>query len=470
MSFDYDLLCIGSGPAGQRAAIQAAKAGKRVAVVERSRHIGGGCLGNGTIPSKTFREAVCRVLVRLAADDGLGLAPKKKARIEDLVGRVADIQRREGDVLRHQLQRNDVNLISGDATFAGPQAVDVKTDAGVHRLTAAHIMVAVGTVPSQPPGVDCGSTVVVSDAMVDLERLPNHLIVVGAGVIGMEYASMFAMLGCKVTVVDRRRRPLEFLDGELVDELIHQLRQRRVVFRPAESVASVQVAAGDQRALVELESGKRLVGDMVLFSIGRRGATANLGLEHAGLTPDDRGRLTVDENYRTAVPSIYAAGDVIGFPALAATSAEQGRLAARHMFGLSDDGMAPHFPIGIYSIPEVSMVGQTEEALTEARVPYETGLSRYRETARGQILDDHDGLLKLIFHRESGVLLGAHAIGTGATELIHIGQAVMALGGGLDYFLKTVFNYPTLAECYKVAALNAANKIAEEEALEVSAA
>jgi NAD(P) transhydrogenase len=285
--------------------------------------------------------------------------------------------------------------------------------------------------------------------------------VVGAGVVGIEYASIFAALGIEVTVVERRDRPLDFVDREIVDELIHQMRNRDVTFRFGETVERFQVSEGPpRRGVLFLESGKRIVSDLVLFSAGRTGATAALNLAAAGLAADDRGRLGVDANFRTAVPHIYAAGDVIGYPSLAATSSEQGRLAACHAFGLAVGLMAPHFPVGIYAIPEISMVGATEQELTAAKTPYETGVARYREIARGQILGDDTGLFKMLFHRDDRRLLGAHAIGTGATELIHIGQAVLGLGGGLDYFMRTVFNYPTLAECYKVAALDAANKLA----------
>jgi NAD(P) transhydrogenase len=304
--------------------------------------------------------------------------------------------------------------------------------------------------------------VATSDDLVCLKRLPGSVIVVGGGVIGIEYASMLAALGMTVTVVDQRERVLEFLDREIVDELVHQMRARNVTFRLGEAVSRLEIAEGPpRRAVTLLESGKRIVADTVLFSVGRLGATDGLNLEAAGLEADDRGRLKVDQEFRTRVPHIFAAGDVIGYPSLAATSSEQGRLAACHAFGISTPPMAPHFPIGIYAIPEMSMVGATAHELTEGKIPYETGVARYREIARGQILGDDSGLLKLLFHRDDRRLLGVHAIGTGATELIHVGQAVLALGGGLDYFLQTVFNYPTLAECYKVAALNAANKLTQ---------
>jgi NAD(P) transhydrogenase len=299
-----------------------------------------------------------------------------------------------------------------------------------------------------------------TDQVVQLKHLPRSMTVVGAGVIGIEYTSIFATLGVAVTLIEQRDRPLEFLDREIVDELIHQLRNRNVTFRFGEAVAFLAVAEGPPRkAVVTLESGKRIVSDMVLFSVGRVAATDALNLSAAGLAGDARGRIKVDERFRTAVPHIFAAGDVIGYPSLAATSSEQGRLAACHAFGVEAGPMARHFPIGIYSIPEISMVGAPEHELTAHKVPYETGVARYREIARGQILGDDSGMFKMLFHREDRRLLGIHCIGTGATELVHVGQAVLGLGGGLDYFLQTVFNYPTLAECYKVAALDASNKL-----------
>lgn len=460
--FDYDLICIGSGPAGQRAAVQASKLGYRAAVVEKRRMVGGVCLETGTIPSKTFREAVLMSVEITRRDKGLGFAARVKPAMSTLVEGVATVLRAEAEIQREQLQRNDINIILGHASFEDPHTLRVETDRQTRHLTARNILIAVGTTPARPSYVEPdGRTIMLSDSVLDLEVLPQTMVVVGAGVIGLEYASMFSALGVRTTVVDKRLRPLEFLDHELVDELIHQLRNGRTTFRLGESVASVErVIDGTQRkGLVRLESGKQLLGDVVLFSTGRTGATESLRLDAVGLEPDKRGRLTVDPHFRTAQPHIYAAGDVIGFPSLAATSSEQGRRAACHMFSREVPPVSDNFPIGIYAIPEMSMVGKTEEQLTADRIPYEVGLARYRDIARGFILGDDSGFLKMLFHRDDRRLLGVHAIGTGATELIHIGQAVLAHGGGLDYFLENVFNYPTLAECYKVAALDAANKL-----------
>jgi NAD(P) transhydrogenase len=462
-TYDFDLLCLGSGPAGQRAAVQAAKLGYRSAIVEKGRIVGGVCLDTGTIPSKTFREAVVGI-TRAArrAEPGGRPAPAHRPTIEQLLSRVTDVTRRECDVIHQQLERNDVALIWGHAVFQDPHTLVVEFENGHHTVTADRILVAVGTQPASPPGAaPDGEVVLTSDDILNMKALPRTLAVVGAGVIGLEYASMFSALGVNVTLVEKRDRFLEFLDHEIVDELMHQMRKRGVIFRLGETVERLEVTDGPpKKAVLLLESGKRIVSDAVVFSAGRVGATQALNLGAAGLEADERGRLKVDETFRTAAPHIFAAGDVIGYPSLAATSSEQGRLAACHAFGIPAGPMAQHFPIGIFAIPEISMVGRTEHDLTREKVPYESGVARYREIARGQILGDDSGFFKMLFHRDGRRLLGVHTIGSGATELIHIGQAVLGLGGGLDYFLQTVFNYPTLAECYKVAALDAANKLA----------
>ncbi len=458
---DFDLLCIGSGPAGQRAAIQAAKLGKRVAVVEKHRCLGGACIDTGTIPSKTFREAVLYFTgdSRFARRRANRLEVRPTA--EELLDQVQEVVGREAEVVEDQLRRNDVVLLHGEASFIDPHTVFVQSADSCRAVSSEMILVAAGTAPAPPPGVPAdGEVIITSDGVVQLKRLPRTMAVVGGGVIGIEYASMFAALRVEVTLVEKRERPLEFLDSEIVDELIHQMRNRDVTFRLGEAVESLEISEGPpRRSAIRLESGKRIVSDLALFSVGRIGATDQLNLPAAGLKADARGRIQVDSEFRTSMPHIFAAGDVIGFPSLASTSSEQGRLAACYAFGVPAGPMTPYFPIGIYAIPEISMVGATEEELTQKKIPYETGVARYREIARGQILGDDSGFFKMLFHRETRKLLGVHAIGTGATELIHIGQAVLRLDGGLDYFLKNVFNYPTLAECYKVAALDAANKL-----------
>jgi NAD(P) transhydrogenase len=461
---DYDLICIGSGPAGQRAAIQAAKLGKRAVVIEKQSCIGGVCIETGTIPSKTFREAVRRLYGPSHFDGSNGSvygAPIRPT-MPQLINQVERVMQREMQNIGDALRRNEVDLIHGHATFADARTIQVDEENGHRLISGDYILVAVGTRPSRPEGLDPdGQTLITSDDILTLQQLPRTLAVVGAGVIGIEYASMFAALGVQVTVIDQRPRPLEFLDQEIGDELIHQLRKSDVMFRCGDAVEHIDIVERQHRqGLIRLASGKHLVADVILFSAGRVGATENLRLDAVGLTADNRGRLHVDGNYRTSVENIYAVGDDIGFPALAATSSEQGRLAACAMFGVQAEPMGSHFPVGIYAIPEVSMVGATEEELTRQKIPYETGIARYKEISRGVILGDDSGMFKMLFHRDDGRLLGCHCIGTSATELIHIGQAVLGLGGGLDYFLHTVFNYPTLAECYKVAAFNAANKLA----------
>jgi NAD(P) transhydrogenase len=460
--FDFDLICIGSGPAGQRAAIQAAKLGKRVAVIERRRLLGGVCVETGTIPSKTFREAVLSFMCAAHhVEQHLGNHFESRPTADQLLARIESVTKREVEVVADQLRRNDVSLIQGEASFKDAHTLLVANDQDNRMVTAANILIAVGTVPALPHGVPVdGKVILTSDDMVRLTRLPRKMVVIGGGIIGIEYASMLAALKINMTLVDKRTRLLEFMDGEIVDELMHQMRNRNVTFRLGEAVERLELTEDQpRRAVITLESGKRIVSESVLYSVGRVGAADRLNLAAAGLTADKRGRLTVDAQFRTEVPHIFAAGDIIGYPSLASTSASQGRQVACHAFGVECEPLPAHLPVGIYAIPELSMAGPPEHALTEQRIPYETGVARYREIARGQMLGDDSGLVKLIFHREDRRLLGVHAIGTGATELIHIGQAVLDLGGGLNYFLRAVFNYPTLAECYKVAALDAFNKL-----------
>jgi NAD(P) transhydrogenase len=456
---DFDLLVIGSGPGGQKAAIAAAKLDRRVALVERPDMLGGVCLNTGTIPSKTLREAI---LYLTGVDQreiyGQSYRVKDEITIADLTARTSHVVSRENDVVRSQLTRNRVTIIPGTARFIGPHEVEVDDGRRLRKASADNVVVATGTIPARPSSVAFDDkTIIDSDGIIHIEQVPRSMVVVGAGVIGIEYASMFAALGTKVTVVERRERMLEFCDLEVVEALKYHLRDLAVTFRFGETVASVE--AHPHGAITVLRSGKKIPADTVLYSAGRQGMTAGLGLEAAGLAADDRGRIKVDEFYRTEVPHIYAVGDVIGFPALAATSMEQGRMAVHHALGEPiTDSHTPQ-PIGIYSIPEISFVGRTEDELTEDCVPFEVGVSRYRELARGQIVGDSYGVLKLLVSPEDRKLLGVHVFGTGATEIIHIGQAVMGCGGTVDYLVDAVFNYPTLAESYKVAALDATNKM-----------
>ena len=457
---EFELIVIGSGPAGQRAAIQAAKLGRQVAVVEKRHELGGVQINTGTIPSKTLREAVIDLSgLRQRSVYGQSFRCDNAITVHDLLVRAEHVMRIEQDVVHAQLSRNGVTLIGGAAAFEDPHTIVVDDGTGTARYRAGCIVIAVGTIPGLPPGLDVDHvTVLTSDDILHLKSLPRFLTVVGAGVIGIEYATIFAALGIDVTLLDRRTEVLEMVDHEIVEGLVYQARQLGVTFRLGEEVAILE-RHGDGRPVVVTKSGKRFATELVLVSAGRCGATAELHLERAGLQADEKGRLAVDRHYQTPVPHIYAVGDVIGFPALAATSMEQGRLASCHAFGVAAEAVPELFPFGIYAIPEVAWVGKTEAELTAAGVPFEAGIARYREIARGQILGDPDGMLKLLFHLDTRAILGVWCLGTQATELVHIGQAVMSLGGTLDYFVTNVFNYPTLAECYKVAALDGYNKL-----------
>jgi NAD(P) transhydrogenase len=460
LTYDFDFLAIGSGPAGQKAAIQAAKVGRRVALVERRRHLGGVSVNTGTIPSKTIREAVV-YLTGLAQREiyGRDYRLKDEIGIEDLAVRTRQVVERERSVIRDQLLRNHVVLLDGAARFADAHTLTIVDRAGSERrVTAEAILVATGSEPSHPSEVEFDRRTILDsdDIVLRLEHIPRTLIVVGAGVIGIEFASMFAALGTKVTVVDARREMLDFCDDEIVEALRFHLRDLGMMFRFGEVVTRVEHLEGG--TLTTLASGKQIAADVVFYSAGRQGATGELALENAGLEADARGRVKVDELFRTAAGHVYAAGDVIGFPSLASTSAEQGRQAAAHACGL-ETHVATNLPFGIYAIPEIGFVGKTERELTEAAVPYEVGVSYYRELARGQILGETHGLVKLLVSPSDRRLLGVHALGAHATEVVHVGQAVMGLGGTVDFLVDSVFNYPTLAEAYKVAALDAVNKL-----------
>jgi NAD(P) transhydrogenase len=456
---DYDLIAIGSGPAGMRAAIQAAKLRRRAAVVERVPVVGGACVNTGTIPSKTMREAILHLTgLRQRGFYGQGYRVKAEVTFEDIARRTQMVVEREHSVIRDQLTRNHVALIEGTATLVGPNEVMVAAEGDQRLIRAGAIVVATGSTPSHPPDVEFdGQVVLDSDQIVEVGHIPGTMVVVGAGVIGIEYTSMFAALGSSVTLVEKHPTMLEFCDAEIVEALRYHLRDLGVTFRFGETVKAVERHEG--RTITHLASGKRIAADVVFYSAGRQGATATIGLDSVGVETDERGRIPVDATYRTTVDGLWAVGDVVGFPSLASVSAEQGRIAACDALGAPAHPLSDVLPIGIYTIPEVSYVGRTELDLTEAEVPYEVGIARYRELARGMILGEQYGMLKLLVGVDDGRLLGVHAFGTGATELIHIGQTAMGLGGTVDFFVDTVFNYPTLAEAYKIAALNAANKL-----------
>jgi NAD(P) transhydrogenase len=456
----FDLIVIGSGPAGQRAAIQGAKCGRKVAVIEQREVIGGACINTGTIPSKTMREAVMHLSgFQFQGIYGINYHVKEKITMADLGFRVNQVIKTEVDVTQAQLARNGVEVIIGRACFVDATHVRATNSSGQVDLEAPQIIIATGTKPAVSNKVPLnGRTIINSDQILTIPEIPRTLIVVGGGVIGVEYACMFAILGVRVILIEKRPRLLEFADGEIVEALAYHLRDHRVTLRLNEEVASVEeMPAGG--VVANLQSNKKILGDALLYAVGRQGNVDELNLAAAGLAADSRGRIEVDAEYRTKVPNIFAAGDVIGFPSLASVSMEQGRIAAANALGLKIHSNPATYPYGIYTIPEISFTGKTEEQLTEEDVPYEVGLAYYRETARGQIRGDTTGRLKIIFHRETREILGVHIIGEGASELLHIGQAVMILKGTIDYFVETVFNYPTLAECYKQAAFNGINKL-----------
>ncbi|MEZ0367023.1 Si-specific NAD(P)(+) transhydrogenase [Mycobacterium sp. pUA109] len=458
---EYDVVVIGSGPGGQKAAIASAKLGKSVAVVERGRMVGGVCVNTGTIPSKTLREAVL-YLTGMSQRELYGASYRVKDRITpaDLLARTQHVITKEIDVVRNQLMRNRIDLVLGHGRFVDPHTILVEEHGSSDKttLTGDYIVIATGTRPARPAGVEFDEERVLdSDGILDLKSIPASMVVVGAGVIGIEYASMFAALGTKVTVVEKRDTMLEFCDPEIVESLRFHLRDLAVTFRFGEEVTAVDV--GSAGTVTTLASGKQIPAETVMYSAGRQGQTDHLDLHNAGLETDHRGRIFVDDQFQTKVDHIYAVGDVIGFPALAATSMEQGRLAAYHAFGEPTDGMTELQPIGIYSIPEVSYVGATEVELTKDAIPYEVGVARYRELARGQIAGDSYGMLKLLVSTEDLKLLGVHIFGTSATEMVHIGQAVMGCGGSVEYLVDAVFNYPTFSEAYKTAALDVMNKM-----------
>lgn len=457
----YDLIVIGSGPAGQRAAIQAAKSGKRVALIEKQQEIGGVCINTGTIPSKTMREAVLHLSgYNYQNIYGINYRVKDKITMADLAFRVQHVIKTEVDVAEAQLTRNGIDVIYGTASFKDPQTISVAGLQGVSDYTAGVFIIATGTKPATSSKVPLNNrNIVNSDRILQMAELPKTLIVVGGGVIGVEYTCMFAVLGVRVILVEKRPRLLEFADAEIVEALSYHLRDRRVIMRLSEEVQSVEETS-DGKVVANLQSNKKISGDALLYAVGRMGNVEELNLAAAGITSDSRGRIPVDADYDTCQPHIFAVGDVIGFPSLASVSMEQGRIAAAHALGLPVHSNPANYPYGIYSIPEISFLGKTEEQLTNEDVPYEVGIAYYREIARGQIRGDTTGRLKLIFHRETKKLLGIHIIGEGAAELLHIGQAVFILEGTVEYFVDVVFNYPTLAECYKSAAFNGLNKLA----------
>jgi NAD(P) transhydrogenase len=456
----YDLMVIGSGPGGQRAAIQGAKAGKRVAIVEKQASIGGVCINTGTIPSKTMREAVLHLSGFYDKNFyGTNYNPKDNVSMADLNFRVQHVVENEVGVTQNQLKRNNVDLIHGTGRFTDPHHIRVDNSNGFGEFEAQYLVLATGTKPAINPKVPInGRNIINSDQILSMPQIPRTLIVVGGGVIGVEYACMFSTLGVRVIIVEKRPRLLEFADTEMVEALTYHMRDQRTTLRLNEEVESVEELP-EGKVAANLVSKKRIIADALLYAVGRQGNVEGLNLPAAGLEADDRGRIKVDADYRTSQPHIFAVGDVIGFPSLASVSMEQGRIAAARAFGVDVQSDPAGYPYGIYTIPQISFIGKTEEQLTDADVPYEVGVAYYREIARGQISGHTDGRLKILFHRETLELLGVHIFGEDAAELLHIGQAVFLLKGKVTYFINTVFNYPTLAECYKTAAFNGLNRL-----------
>ena len=457
----HEFIIIGSGPAGRRAAIQAAKLGRSVLVVEKGRRVGGVSVHTGTIPSKTLRETVLNLTGwRERGFYGRAYRVKKDIHASDLMARLHMTLDHEVDVLEHQFARNGVHTIKGTARFLDPHHVEVTADGEALRVFHGEkILLAVGTRPYRPADVPFdGIHVLDSDEIVEIPHLPRSLTVIGAGVIGIEYATIFSALDVPVTLVDAHDSFLDFIDHELIEDFTHQLRDRGMAIRLGSKVSGIEFE--HDRPVTILESGRRIRSDMLLYAAGRVGATDRLNLESCGLTVDGRGRLKVDPHtFQTEVPHIYAAGDAIGFPSLASTSMEQGRIAACHAFNMTLPPAPEFFPYGIYSVPEISTVGMTEAEVKRRGIPYECGIARFRETSRGHIMGLNTGMMKMIFSMNTNRLLGVHIVGEGATELVHIGQAVLNLKGTLDYFIENTFNYPTLAEAYKIAALDAWNRM-----------
>ncbi|MCL6707972.1 Si-specific NAD(P)(+) transhydrogenase [Pseudomonas sp. R2.Fl] len=460
----YDFVVIGSGPAGRRAAIQAAKLDKKVLVIEQGRRVGGVSVHTGTIPSKTLRETALNLTGwRERGFYGRSYRVKQEISADDLRRRLLITLDHEVDVLEHQFARNRVHQLRGKASFIDRNTLEVVKDDGeiVHVHTSA-VLLAVGTRPHRPSHIPFdGRTVIDSDEILEIAELPRSLVVIGAGVIGIEYATIFSALDTAVTVVEPRDTMLDFIDKEIVEDFTYQLRDRNMKLVFGQSAEAVEKTENG-KCRVTLKNGRVLQAEMVLFAAGRTGAVDALNLGAIGLEADSRGRLKVDpDTFQTSVPGIYAAGDVVGFPSLASTSMEQGRIAARHAVGAPAHEPPQYFPYGIYAVPEISTCGLTEEEVQQRGIPYECGIAHFRETSRGHIMGLDTGMLKMIFSMKTRRLLGVHIVGEGATELVHIGQAVLNLKGTVEYFVENTFNYPTLAEAYKIAGLDAWNRMGE---------
>jgi NAD(P) transhydrogenase len=465
-TYDYDMVVIGSGPGGQKAAMQAAKLGKRVAIIDARAQVGGACLFDGTIPSKSFREAILHLSgYRERSHYGKAYRVKQQVLMEDLTGRTDSIVEDIEQTMRSQLIRNNIEVLEGFGSIVDKNRVKVTLRNRSQELLTEFIVIATGTRPWHPPGFEFdGEVILDSDSILHMKHLPKNISIVGGGVIGCEYGSMFAALGIKVTLVEARPSILGFVDKELVDSLVYKLREQKVLVVTNDKVVRC-ARSPDGRAVTFLESGKRIVTEVLLVSAGRVGNVEGLNLAAASIASNERGLIKVNEHFQTNVPNIYAVGDVIGAPSLASTSLEQGRRAACHALKLSDVGFGLPIPYGIYTIPEMAMVGESEEELSKKKVPYEVGVARFGEIERGKIVGDDSGVLKLLFNRHTLQLLGVHIIGDSASELVHVGQTVMGFKGGIDYLSHAVFNYPTLGQAYRTAALDGMNKVVATQGL-----
>jgi NAD(P) transhydrogenase len=449
----YDLIVIGCGPAGEKAAAQAAYFGKKVALVEAAADVGGACINTGTLPSKILRESALYFSgLRQRGLYGIDYSLKEGLTVQNFMHRKDVLVEAEHVKIRENLAAHNIDLIGGAASFEDAKTVTVKALKGTTQLRADVILIATGSYPHRPPEIPFDDTTVFdSDSILQMDRIPKSLVVVGGGVIGCEYASIFTALGVEVSLLDGRDRVLPFLDAELSQALRERLVGLGVKFHLGERMGPI--TRTPKGAHIELPSGKTIESEAALFAAGRRGAVDGLALEKAGLAVNKRGYIEVNQDYQTAVSSIYAAGDVIGFPALASTSMEQGRIAVCHAFGFQyKKRIAPMLPMGVYTIPEISAVGETEESCKEKGIAFETGRAHYSNNARGMITGDSAGLMKLVFRKDNRQLLGVHIIGESATELIHLGMMALESGGTIDLFIDFVFNYPTLSEMYKYAA------------------
>tara|TARA_R110002049_G_scaffold4601_5_gene32777 strand:+ start:1078752 stop:1080140 length:1389 start_codon:yes stop_codon:yes gene_type:complete len=456
--FDYDLFVIGSGPGGEGAAMQASKGGLRVAIAERYEQIGGGCTHWGTIPSKSLRYAITQTTNALKNPTFRELGIHTSPSLAQLKRGTQAIVSRQVTMRQSFYDRNNVPIYFGQARFVDDHTIAIADE----RITAKNFVIATGSRPYHPEGVDFSHrNIFDSDSILDMDEKPASICIYGAGVIGCEYASMFRNLGIKINLVNTRGKLLEFLDDEIIDALSYHLRDQGVIIRHNELMEGIE--GTDDGVILKLKSGKQFKTDILLWANGRSGNTEDLGLENVGIDPNKRGQINVDEQFQTLRENIYAVGDVIGYPSLASAAYTQGRAAGMHILGEKDGNLRLHdIPTGIYTSPEISSVGKTERELTSECVPYEVGHSQFKSLARAQITGATTGMLKLLFHRETLEILGVHCFGANASEIVHIGQAIMNQPGAqntLEYFVETTFNYPTMAEAYRVAALNGLNRL-----------